>query len=88
MVPAELGVHAERHVAADICERRQIAMHDAVDVEPDDHLVRMPVHRCQDVPGLGHGVGLPHLAGLLGQHEIMRLAEVIQARHQRGSQRR
>jgi hypothetical protein len=48
-------------------------VHDAVDIEPDDHLIGMPLHRRQDVPGFGHGVGFPHLAGLLGQYEVMRL---------------
>lgn len=32
---------------------------------------------------LAMGVGLPLLAGLLGQHEVMRLTKPVQARHQR-----
>jgi hypothetical protein len=56
-------------------------VHDAVDIQPDNHLIRMPIHGRLDVGGLGHGVGLPHGAGLLGQYEVMRLAEPIQARH-------
>ena len=30
VVPAELGVHAERYIATDVGELREIAVHDAV----------------------------------------------------------
>jgi hypothetical protein len=64
-MPAKLGVHAKGHVATDVGKRREIAVHDAVDIQPNNHLIRMPIHGRQDEGGLGHGVGLPHGAGLL-----------------------
>ena len=70
-------MHAECHIATDLGKRRQ--MHSTSSQTITSFGCRF--HRCQDVPGLGHGVGLPLLAGLLSKHEVMGLPEPIQARH-------
>ena len=58
---------------------RQIPMYGAVDIEPDNNLVRMAIHCIKNVRRLGKGINLPATTHFGNHHKIVRLLLKVEA---------
>jgi hypothetical protein len=58
---------------------RQITMYGAVDVEPDNNLVRMAIHGVKNVRRLGKSINLPATVHFWNHHKIVRLLLQVEA---------